>query len=866
MKYDDIDIFEAGREMQRGSYSPPEGLDLTPAQSTYLAGALVDPYGAADFTGNYFEFPTSDMSIKDMATGPRAPSFIENLKQGNLGDATFQGIGALPVPLLAGAMKYIKAASKLGEAADPRILRATEQGYDFDNVMYHASKQDIDEFVPGYDDGLTFLTPSKEFASNWLGKGKFQERQGGTGSIEGVKEKRKQLNIEGNKILESLPESERQKYYEEVLLPQDQQLLKDERLADSAIYPVVTKTKKPFVPHKDFKVLDELYGKEYMDVPFSSDMPTHRDAYKAGNYLLYEKKEVVDFLKSKGYDSMFLKENTFSKADVDSEDYSTFAVFEPKDIRSVNAEFDPDAVDSPILLKNKGGPVNEEEDIIDIFESGMSPLPEPLLTPAQASWFLSQLPPGSGLLDVSRGTPAMPSSDAAPSEFYSGELQGTLAENLARGNNLEAALQSLGGLGDLAYGIPALGMVAGPALKGLSAAGRAGLKSLRAADEPVKAFHSSPHDFNKFVLEKIGTGEGAQAYGWGLYFAENPEVAKYYREAFEEGSGGLHINDKKLDEVYNVDIRNKFPELYSDLMEEGAERIRFEKDDMLDQYLDSGTDLYDEASDIIDRLVQENMKDTPNFELVAKLQDKLRIGTGLPIDEIERISDLAEEAFLDTADMDTILGNLSQIQDDSQLDIVMDYLNPKQKEMFNERLAPKIEMKGGEAKTYEVDLKVNKDKLLDWDEPLMNQPEVLKKIESLFEEKHGDPEIVLDRLGLLDENKDFKVSVTGGEFYEKIAGIMDSAGRYNYGASPEKAKAVSEMLRDEAGIDGIKYADGFTRRKDGSSKNFVIFDPRLIQITKQYGIPIGVGAAFLAKMDQAKEELSTDNIDVFDPS
>jgi len=172
--------------------------------------------------------------------------------------------------------------------------------------------------------------------------------------------------------------------------------------------------------------------------------------------------------------------------------------------------------------------------------------------------------------------------------------------------------------------------------------------------------------------------------------------------------------------------------------------------------------------------------------------------------------------------------------------------------MFNERLAPKIEMKEGEAKTYEVDLAVNKDKLLDWDEPLMNQPEVLKKIEAFLEKEYGDPEIVFDRLRLTDVDK--KVSGTGGDFYEAITG---------YGSSPEKAKAFSERLRDEVGIDGIKYADGFTRRKDGSSKNFVIFDPRLIEITKQYGIPIGVGAAFLAKMDEAKEELDTNNVDIF---
>lgn len=48
--------------------------------------------------------------------------------------------------------------------------------------------------------------------------------------------------------------------------------------------------------------------------------------------------------------------------------------------------------------------------------------------------------------------------------------------------------------------------------------------------KPIKAFHGSPHDFDKFDLSKIGTGEGAQAYGHGLYFAENEATAKAYRE------------------------------------------------------------------------------------------------------------------------------------------------------------------------------------------------------------------------------------------------------------------------------------------------------------------------------------------------
>jgi len=41
-------------------------------------------------------------------------------------------------------------------------------------------------------------------------------------------------------------------------------------------------------------------------------------------------------------------------------------------------------------------------------------------------------------------------------------------------------------------------------------------------------WHGSPHKFDKFDSSKIGTGEGAQAYGHGLYLAEQPDVAKGY--------------------------------------------------------------------------------------------------------------------------------------------------------------------------------------------------------------------------------------------------------------------------------------------------------------------------------------------------
>lgn len=61
-------------------------------------------------------------------------------------------------------------------------------------------------------------------------------------------------------------------------------------------------------------------------------------------------------------------------------------------------------------------------------------------------------------------------------------------------------------------------------------------------DYPIRAFHGSPHSFDRFSLDKIGTGEGAQAYGHGLYFAESEDVARSYRDALQQPALSLGGN------------------------------------------------------------------------------------------------------------------------------------------------------------------------------------------------------------------------------------------------------------------------------------------------------------------------------------
>ncbi len=80
--------------------------------------------------------------------------------------------------------------------------------------------------------------------------------------------------------------------------------------------------------------------------------------------------------------------------------------------------------------------------------------------------------------------------------------------------------------------------VLGPEKPPLSAGSPA--EAAAAQITPITAYHGSPYSFDAFKMEAIGTGEGAQSYGHGLYFAEHPEVSGEYAK-------------KLADRVYNVD-------------------------------------------------------------------------------------------------------------------------------------------------------------------------------------------------------------------------------------------------------------------------------------------------------------------------
>lgn len=72
--------------------------------------------------------------------------------------------------------------------------------------------------------------------------------------------------------------------------------------------------------------------------------------------------------------------------------------------------------------------------------------------------------------------------------------------------------------------------------------------------QPLTAYHGTPHTIQgQFDIKKVGTGEGAQAYGHGMYFAENPAVAKEYQRKLSGGLGSpsneLMLNGQPLTDL-----------------------------------------------------------------------------------------------------------------------------------------------------------------------------------------------------------------------------------------------------------------------------------------------------------------------------
>lgn len=128
---------------------------------------------------------------------------------------------------------------------------------------------------------------------------------------------------------------------------------------------------------------------------------------------------------------------------------------------------------------------------------------------------------------------------------------------------------------------------------------------------------------------------------------------------------------------------------------------------------------------------------------------------------------------------------------------------------FPNREQAELSLKGTEGNLYRVQINADQERFLDWDKPFSGQSEFVRKALS----EHAD----LEGVG----------AVSGRDLYKQL-----QADR----ASPAE---VSALLND-SGIHGVKYLDAGSRADGEGSRNFVVFDDKLVQVLDRNGVPLNV--------------------------
>lgn len=168
------------------------------------------------------------------------------------------------------------------------------------------------------------------------------------------------------------------------------------------------------------------------------------------------------------------------------------------------------------------------------------------------------------------------------------------------------------------------------------------------------AWHGSPYDFDEFDLGKVGEGYGAQVHGWGLYFAENEQVADIYKGLKGNRISDIKIGDdvyrikkdvlintKTRDEIHDFDndayfLREVF-ETYEGDVEDVKKQIQKELDDDYDADLDRALKLLNRKD------VQLNVNDVKPTKFKVEIPDEHTLIS--ETDQFDRQSELVQKGL-----------------------------------------------------------------------------------------------------------------------------------------------------------------------------------------------------------------------------
>ena len=389
------------------------------------------------------------------------------------------------------------------------------------------------------------------------------------------------------------------------------------------------------------------------------------------------------------------------------------------------------------------------------------------------------------------------------------------------------------------------------------------------------AWHGTPHDFDAFDLGGIGTGEGAQAHGWGLYFAQDRKVSQGYKERLSVK--GITYDGKDVSE-FPYHIRSELNDIKNN---KGAHTI----DEYLQKRISSLSEKvadYEKQLAILQRAMDfcdehprdpalgntefwkildgfnEGDKRVAHQRLAAKqafqeekvplreaynvIQDVYMGWTGLVSTEREALQ------WLKNLDVDKLeikkLGSLFEVEipDD---DVLLDEQKPfdEQPKFVQEKLEELFADSDRKQKEHLAEsIRRSEERIKDYD-LVLNENASVEERQAAAERLIQSGvvyEVPLERALDPEYRRDFELGRENAEYYkegyeEKLKNYETILKMYRNGGALYESlssslgsdKAASLAL-NEVGINGITY-DG---QRDG--RCYVIFDDQAIQIIEKY--------------------------------
>jgi hypothetical protein len=150
----------------------------------------------------------------------------------------------------------------------------------------------------------------------------------------------------------------------------------------------------------------------------------------------------------------------------------------------------------------------------------------------------------------------------------------------------------------------------------------------------IDVYHGSPHRFEEFDASKIGTGEGAQAYGHGIYVAEAPDVAKGYAKGVKD-MGAIKAMNNEMSQLAKVMAQDEVVGQYRKYKTDAGRNAAKRYDELMSQRqkaVDSPGNLYtaDLPDEMVDRMLDWDKPLSEQSPYVQKIigDEIKRIGGG----------------------------------------------------------------------------------------------------------------------------------------------------------------------------------------------------------------------------------------------